>query len=388
MTILKSCLPTSKKKILHYQNFAELNISPLPYSGSKIQFLDTIENLISELPGIETVFDGFSGSTAVSQYLSPKFNMICNDIAVWSKVVNNCMLKATKPEKYYLKIINELNRIKPKSGWFSQSYGGQENNGNASQSNGLQRPFQLHVTRKLDAMRKRIDEFCLPEIDKDVILTSLLQALTSVSNTFGHFVSYPKKWTNRSYYNLFLLMPKLLYPKTKIEVYQKDVMEILKNRKDFDLAYLDPPTGTSNNRTKKSKSSRTRYAGNYHFWKTVCLNDKPEFFGKANRRMDSSDPIVNCKFESIKKSSDGKRLEAGIAIEDMIQSVRCKYILFTYSSRGSVSLDEIYTFLKTHKIIRFKKINYKKNVFDKTWKKDALEYEYFFLIENGNYHNR
>jgi len=67
-------------------------------------------------------------------------------------------------------------------------------------------------------------------------------------------------------------------------VYQEDIFE-LAEKVDVDLAYFDPPYGSAN---ELMPPSRVRYASYYHIWKTICLNDKPDLVGAANRRADGA----------------------------------------------------------------------------------------------------
>lgn len=46
--------------------------------------------------------------------------------------------------------------------------------------------------------------------------------------------------------------------------------------------------------------SRVRYAAYYRLWTTICLFDRPEVFGKAKRRADTSDRVASSVFEAIK----------------------------------------------------------------------------------------
>jgi adenine-specific DNA-methyltransferase len=70
------------------------------------------------------------------------------------------------------------------------------------------------------------------------------------------------------------------------------------------IAYFDPPYGSNN---EKMPPSRVRYASYYHIWTTICLNDKPEIFGKAKRRTDTSDTVAGSVFEEFRKGKSGNR---------------------------------------------------------------------------------
>ena len=63
--------------------------------------------------------------------------------------------------------------------------------------------WQLHNTRKLDAMLESIHEE-KDEQDKNILLTSLILMLDKVDSSLGHQVSYLKEWAKRSYNELTL----------------------------------------------------------------------------------------------------------------------------------------------------------------------------------------
>lgn len=113
----------------------------IKYTGSKLRLLPFILDLIRET-GSRIIFDGFSGSTRVSQALAKSgYQVISNDIALWSEVFGNCYLLNTNPMESYSSLIKELNDTPPKDGWFSQHYGGYENNSSTIQQDGLKRPW-------------------------------------------------------------------------------------------------------------------------------------------------------------------------------------------------------------------------------------------------------
>ena len=160
------------------------------YAGSKLRLLPYIVRLARKVKP-QKVFDGFAGTTRVSQaFARLGYKVIANDIAVWSKVFGQCYLKNKRDKAYYQKIVDYLNTLPGKDGWFTENYGGFPNVGQSSRSDGLKKTWQVHNTRKLDAIRDEIDKMNLGEIEKSVILTSLILALDQVDSTLGHFASY------------------------------------------------------------------------------------------------------------------------------------------------------------------------------------------------------
>ena len=252
----------------------------IKYAGSKLKLLPRILELIGRTKAV-TVLDGFSGSTRVSQALSQSgYRVTSNDVAVWSKVLATCYLKNVEEPKKYESRIDHLNAVPPQDGWFSEHYGGLPNDGSSIQHDGLKKPWQLHNTRKLDGIREEIDKLELSEVEHCVALTSLMFALDEVDSTLGHFVSYLADWSPRSYKSLLLKVPQLWVNCEQHTVLHGDVFDAVRDR-TFDLAYFDPPYGSNN---EKMPPSRVRYLSFYHVWTSICLNDKPQLFGKAKRR--------------------------------------------------------------------------------------------------------
>ena len=350
----------------------------IKYAGSKLKILPYIMRIVSDLE-INTVLDGFSGSTRVSQtFAKLGYDVISNDVAFWSETFAKAYLLNTENPAKYQEIIDHLNGLKGYEGWFSQHYGGVENNG-------VKYPFQLKNTMKLDAIRDEIDRMNLTEIEKSVALASLILAMDSVDSTLGHYVSYLAEWSPRSHKDLHLRLPKLFVNNGKNKVVRDDIFNTVKEHK-VDFAYFDPPYGSNN---EKMPPSRVRYDSYYHIWKSVILNDKPKVFGKANRREDSRDEYSASVFEEFRKDENGSFI-AMQAIRKLIKETNARYILLSYSSGGRATREELFDILnESGKLIRAEEINYKKNVmggmrWTNEWiNSDNKNFEYLFMIEKS-----
>jgi adenine-specific DNA-methyltransferase len=100
-----------------------LTTQGIKYAGSKLKLLPYITDIMHSLKP-HSVLDGFSGTTRVSQALAQSgYHVTSNDVAIWSYHFAQCYLKANKPTAYYQSIINHLNALTPKNGWFSEHYG-------------------------------------------------------------------------------------------------------------------------------------------------------------------------------------------------------------------------------------------------------------------------
>ena len=223
----------------------------------------------------------------------------------------------------------------------------------------------------------------LDEIDKCVILTSLINALDKVDNSIGHYVSYLKEWSPRSYNDLMLEVPNYeIYDKNH-HVFVDDVFNLI-DKIEADAVYLDPPYGSNN---EKMPSSRVRYSSYYHIWTTICLNDKPELFGKANRRIDTSDKFSTSIFEEYKKDENGQYIVLN-AIEKLLKELKTKYIILSYNAEGRVTTKQLIDILNSFGEIKtIFSMNYKRNVMSQMkwtheWDKNEVELnkEYIFLL--------
>lgn len=358
------------------KDFSNIKTQGIKYAGSKLKIIPYILETIKDLE-IKTVLDGFSGSTRVSQaFAQAGYDVTSSDISYLSEVCAKCFLLHDKNKEYYQKIIDRLNSLKGYNGWFTAHYGGDE-------KMEIKMPFQKKNTRKLDAIRDKIEELKLDDVDKSVILTSLLFALDSVDSTLGHFSSYLSTWSDRSYKNLRLKLPNLPETKGQHKVIREDIFEVVKNY-NFDLVYFDPPYGSNN---EKMPPSRVRYSAYYHFWTTVVKNDKPKLFGKVNRREDSRDTISASIFEEFRKNNNGSFL-AMEAIRTLIQNTRARYILLSYSSGGRATKEELTRILnESGKVLKVVEIDYKRNIMSSMrwtneWvNSDGAHKEYLFLME-------
>jgi len=359
----------------------------IKYTGSKKEILPVLLELIKPL-NVKTVLDGFSGTTRVSQALKQAgYTVYANDIAVWSKVFGECYLLNRKPASYYLPIIQHLNSLPGKYGWFSENYGGEPNGGSAIQKDGKKRIWQLHNTKKLDAIREEIDKIAKDEIEKSVLLTSLILAMDKVDSSVGHQVSYLKKWAPRAYNTMKMEVPRLIIDDKQHQVYQKDIFNLV-NDIEVDLAYYDPPYGSSN---ELMPPSRVRYASYYHIWKTICLNDRPKLVGAANRREDVGDTISGSIFEEFRKNDKGQYIVIE-ALERLIKNTPAKYVVLSYNNNGRATFKAIIDILKNlKKKISIIEMDYKKNVMatitrtTNEWINDAngKNKEYLFLLQKN-----
>lgn len=349
----------------------------IKYAGSKLKLLPHILALAEKVEP-QTVFDGFSGTTRVSQALAQcGYRVIANDVAIWSKVFGDCYLLSPQPAAYYKDLIDHLNSLRGKHGWFTEHYGGDPNIR-------IKRPWQRHNTLKLDSIREEIEELSLTGDEKAVALTSLILAMDEVDSTIGHYASYLNDWAPRSYREMRLRMPRIISKTSDHQVYRRDIFDLV-HAIDADLAYYDPPYGSNND---KMPPSRVRYAAYYHLWTSICLFDRPTLFGKANRRADTSDVLSASVFEEYRRNDAG-RFIAVEAIERLLHETKARHIILSYSSGGRATAEELNDVIRSAgKLIEVVEVDHKRNVmggmrWTHEWVRDAEQgnREFLFLIE-------
>ena len=352
------------------------------YTGSKKEIIPNILDLIKDLD-IKTTLDGFSGTTRVAQaFKKSGYDVDSNDLSVYSKVFSDCYLLNNKPPSYFEEKIKYLDCLPGKEGWFTENYGGVVTNnsrGSAVQSDNKKRPWQRHNTMRLDQIREEIDLIAEDEIEKSVLLTSLINALDKVDNGLGHQVSYLKNWAPRSSNKMKLEVPKLICAEGIYGCHQKSIFDV---KEDYDLIYLDPPYGTNN---EKTITTRVRYASYYHLWSTIVRNDRPSLHGAAKRREDvSSDtkPGAISVFEST--NYDVVRN----SIKKLVTDLNAKWFVFSYNNKSKVKIEDLVEIfstecnLKETRYFSHKENVQKKLTINKEWMGDTSKnYEYLFLIE-------
>ena len=295
-----------------------------------------------------------------------------------------CYLLNPHPAEHYQPLIDHLNALPEKDGWFTENYGGDPNSGCSVGQDNLKKPWQKHNTRRLDAIRDEIERLALPETEKAVALSSLILALDEVDSTLGHFVSYLNDWSRRSHKKMRLKIPRLAPQTESHRVTQGSIFKLLPTV-EADLAYFDPPYGSNN---EKMPPSRVRYAAYYHLWTTVCLDDKPALFGKAKRREDTSDKVVNSEFEEFRRNEAG-RFIALDAIERLLVASRARHIILSHSSGGRATAEQLHDVIASAgRVVEVLEIDYRKNVmagmcWTNEWIADAAipNREFLFLIK-------
>ncbi|MDM7325152.1 MAG: DNA adenine methylase [Thermus sp.] len=288
----------------------------IKYIGSKRVLVpwivDTIA-LVRRVDSFSRIADLFSGSSRVAHALKRAgFWVMANDINTYALVLAKALVEADArmyPKERIDPILDELMRLPPKGGWFTQKYCREA------------RYFQPKNGERIEAIREAIEGYAEDPLLKAILLTSLMLGADRVDSTTGVQMAYLKTWAPRAYGDLRLEYPPLL-PGGGLAL-QGDALEIAGNL-DVDAVYLDPPY------------NQHSYLGNYHVWETLVLWDNPEVYGVARKRVDVRR----------RKSPFNSKKEAKGAMEKLLSGLRVRHLFLSFSNEGFFTPKEIEDLLR------------------------------------------
>ena len=302
-------------------------IASVRYMGSKKKLLLFIYPIIaSRIPAGGKLIDLFSGAGHVGCAFSFDCDVVSNDKQDLSRVINECYLLNQDTPDFYQPYINHLNNLTGEIGFITQNYASDTLDTTIRLSDGKKALLTCKNAMRIDAIRQEIENLEVNDIQKSVLLTSLLLAMDKVTTDVGHQNGYLKKWSNRSLIDLQLVVPPIWVNTRTHQVFQGDYKNILTT--PCDVLYVDPPYGTQNQTLVVS----ARYSAFYHVYNTLIKNDKPQTFGKANRRIDTkgfTDAIE-------------KNIKAVVApvFKGILDSCQAKCVCFSYSNQGLLKLSD------------------------------------------------
>ncbi len=282
----------------------------IKYIGSKRTLAPYISGIVRSLPEIRRVCDLFAGTTRIGQALKQYDRWVhSNDLATYSEVFGTTYIATdarTVDVARLRRLLAELMALPPLHGYFTETF--------CEQS----RYFQPFNGMKMDAIRAGIDALASNEIERAILLTSLIEAADRVDSTTGLQMAYLKGWSARSSNPLELRLPDLLPGSGAVT--RMDANDLVRQLDDdIDLVYIDPPY------------NQHSYFSNYHIWETFVRNDAPPTYGIAKKRDD-------CRTE---KSAYNSKKQAGTVFADLLHAIRAPYLLISFNSEGYFTRDEI-----------------------------------------------
>lgn len=340
------------------------------YLGSKRKLIPYIVEATNKLDIKEkTAIDVFTGTTRVAQaYKKLGFKVVTSDLAWASEVYSNALVCNDGDIGHLLPIIEELNKISPKSGWITENY--------CDVSSKVDSNFNIKVWtpengKKADAARDYIEGLSLKKWEKDYLTCSVIFALNKTDNTVGIQQAYLKKWCTRATKPIvFEPLPAIKGPCG--QHITGDALEI--DYPECELAYIDPPY------------TAATYYSHYHIWDSVAKWDKPEVSLKTNRRLDRKTKSKD--FDKSMHSPWYSKKTALEATSKLIDRLPVRYCILSYSNEGLISYKDMISICNKYSYEEIN-ISHKKNIMHKIGSgyenvdKDAPSVltEYLFIIK-------
>ncbi len=292
------------------------------YLGSKYKLLEFIEKIVQEnTKNCKIFLDLFAGTGVVADYFNKKYDVVLNDLLKCNYFSYECFFSNLEyDEKKLIEIMKKYNeKIIEDNNYYSENF----KDTYLSEKN----------LKKVGFIRDDIDNLFekkeINEREKAILITSLIYAVDRIANTVGHYDAYRKNGDLEK--ELILKFPQIENENNKNnKIFCMDANELVKKFK-ADIVYIDPPYNSR------------QYSDAYHFLENIATNEKPDVFGVA-RKMDRTHIKSKYCLSSAKNT-----------LEDLIENIEAKYILFSYNntqqkansrSNARISDDEILKILK------------------------------------------
>lgn len=304
----------------------------MKYIGNKTRVLSFIEDCLKKSKidyKNKKVADLFAGTGSVSNFfLKNKCEVYSCDNMTYSICeqyrINYYDIEPTFEELNEIvggnnvnNVIDYLNNLEGTAGYFFENYA----------PSGLfnRKYFSDNNAKKMDAIADCLlkwKKILSPE--KYNYLNGIFMcAADKVSNTSGTYGAYLKIWRSMALKDLVLEVP-IITSQGVNHIYQKDVIDFVKENKGFDIIYLDPPY------------NKRQYASNFHVLESIVVNDKQKLKGKTGLRNYDSQKSDYCIKNKVLNS-----------FSELIKNIDSKYIVMSYSTEGLLTEKEIIDTLKS-----------------------------------------
>ena len=314
------------------------------YIGRKTSLLPYIEDLVLKNTSRTGVFcDIFAGTHSVAAHFKKLgFQIISNDLLCLAYVFGRALIQNNEEPAFsalpnlpntpsgglfdgmraYLRVLNYLNGLEGVSdGFIFNTYcpGG---------ANEYSRQYLSDENgQKVDAVRQKIEVWkrdnLVTEDEYYILLLSLLEAVSKVSNISGTYGAYLKEWDARTYKELTLEPIAPISSDKEHAVYQQDANRLI-DRIECDILYIDPPYNIR------------QFITNYHLLETIARYDNPSVYGKTGLR----------SYSETEKSAYCSRTGCLHAFSALISRAKAKHIIVSYNSDGIMSDAEIQDVLR------------------------------------------
>lgn len=365
----------------NYENPQFLTTQIITYLGNKRSLIGKIEKEVQEISqklNKEKMIcaDIFSGSGIVARMLKSHSSLlIANDLENYSCIINSCYLsnKSDFPKEKYEKIRAEIEKSSENQkieGIITQNYAPKDDN-NIQKG---ERVFYTHENALLiDTYRSLIDDFVQDENLKKYFLAPLITEASIHVNTSGVFKGFykdkntgigcfgatGKNALSRIFGKIELKEPIFSNFESDLQIFQKDAVELSKELRNLDVAYLDPPY------------NQHPYGSNYFMLNLILKN-----------RLDVEVSKVSGITQDWNHSDFNKPQLALKSMEEIIKNLDTKFAIISYNSEGFITFDEMKSMLEKYGKVKTVEIEY--NTFRGSrnlQNRDIYVSEYLFILE-------
>jgi adenine-specific DNA-methyltransferase len=324
---------------------------PVEFLGNKTSLLPWITGAIrAEVPSGGRVADVFSGTAAVAaQMRAAGYSVHANDVlplcVTWARAR---ILAPSTPSFEGLRdeiglgdgdaleaAISHLNGLPGEAGWVTQNY-----TPASKETSGHERMYLTETNgAKVDAIRREIHRLqpWLTEPEYSLLLTSLVAAVSAVSNVAGTYGAFLKTWKPRALQPIVLKPVRAGLGSGEQNLVTSTDAEIAGAETDADLVYADPPY------------TKRQYAAYYHLLNTLVQDQDPSLTGSTglpNWRQWGSDWCYSRK--------------APRALENLVAKCAAPKFILSYSSDGHIPHPTIMDILNTYGRAQFLNSDYRR----------------------------
>ena len=333
-----------------------------------MRFLGNKESIVAQIRGLLerkrltgrglVLFDAFCGTGSVADELKDVFDLVVNDIMNWSVLFAKGRIYSSECSFEYLDFnpfayLNGNNR--KRHGFIYKNYS----------PGGSQRMyFTAANAERIDYFRWQIEHWLINEQVSEeeyaFLMASLVESVSSVSNTAGVYGAFLKKWDARALKKIQLTPVSAKHCRCHTVESLHGKIEDFIEQVPCDVLYLDPPY------------TQNQYGTQYHLLETLVLDDDPQI-----------SPVTGSRSTAPYRSDWSRNYKAHILFDKVIAKTQARHIVVSYSNDGILSKDFIEAVLKRYgkpETLACERIDYKQYL---NWKanEDEKHFEYVFYVE-------
>ena len=304
----------------------------MKYIGNKKKLLGFIGESLADFgaPCSGRFTDLFSGTTSVAEHFKKSgYAIVSNDFMTYSYVLQKAFIESNSIPNFsklsnYLGlkkdktgahgVLSFLNGLQGSRGYFFENYGhtGSED----------RMYFTAENSQIIDSIREQLEVWfkdgLIDSSERFYLLATLINAVDHVANMSGTYGAFLKIWRSVALKRIELKSEPVVDNQKSNLVFQERA-EILIERIDGDILYLDPPYNTR------------QYAPNFHVLESLAVWDKQILSGKTGLRDYSS-----------QKSDFSSRINATDALKIVIEKANYSHIALSYNNEGIIPHDVIF----------------------------------------------